>query len=207
MDGTLTQTNELIFASFNHIAQKHLGKKLAPQEIIALFGPPEEGGLHKLVGESLAKQAMDELCEFYARHHESMASLHTGIEQLLQLLKHHRVPMAVFTGKGRRTAAITLDALNLSSYFGLIVSGSDVVRHKPAPDGIRKIMEAFSVSSEQVLMVGDGISDVRASRAAGVKMAAVLWDSYDRERVLAEKTDFVFYTVEELHDWFKARLN
>lgn len=207
MDGTLTQTNQLIFASFNHIAQKYLGKTLAPREIIALFGPPEEGGLQQLVGEPLVNQAMDELCDFYARNHESMASLHTGIEELLHALKQRGIPMAVFTGKGRRTAEITLDALKLSSYFDLIVSGSDVVRHKPAPEGIQKIMSALSVPSERVLMIGDGLSDVRASKAAGVKMAAVLWDSYDRDRVLAEKTDFVFYTVEELHAWFLAHLN
>jgi len=42
IDGTLTSTNELIFASFNHVATKYLNKKLTNEEIISLFGPPED---------------------------------------------------------------------------------------------------------------------------------------------------------------------
>jgi len=42
IDGTLTSTNELIFASFNHVASKYLNKKLTNEEIISLFGPPED---------------------------------------------------------------------------------------------------------------------------------------------------------------------
>ena len=62
MDGTLTRTNQLIFASFNHVAEKYLGIRLSPEEIIALFGPPEEGGLSRLLGSAHAPDAMDELC-------------------------------------------------------------------------------------------------------------------------------------------------
>jgi len=86
VDGTLTHTNELIFASFNHVARKYLGTTLAPSEIIALFGPPEEGGLVKLMGEETASAAMDDLCEFYHKHHHAMAVVHPGIEDLLRFL-------------------------------------------------------------------------------------------------------------------------
>ena len=50
LDGTLARTNDLIFASFNHVSEKYLQKKLSPGEIIALFGPPEDGGLRRLLG-------------------------------------------------------------------------------------------------------------------------------------------------------------
>jgi len=32
IDGTITSTNELIFASFNHITEKYLGRKYSPEE-------------------------------------------------------------------------------------------------------------------------------------------------------------------------------
>jgi phosphoglycolate phosphatase-like HAD superfamily hydrolase len=48
---------------------------------------------------------------------------------------------------------------------------------------------------------------VTASRAAGVKVAAVLWDTYDRERTLAAKADYVFHQVRELSDWFRSHIN
>ena len=207
MDGTLTQTNELIFASFNHVALKYIGKILSPPEIIALFGPPEEGALRRMFGEQNVPGAMDELCDFYRAHHKEMARLHTGMDDMLRYLKQKGVRLAVFTGKGKRTATITLEEFGIAEYFDLIVSGNDVVKHKPHPEGIARVLEAFTLKPEEVLMVGDSLTDLKASRAAGVKIASVLWDSYDREQVLQAKTDFVFHTVGEMLDWLRAHLN
>jgi HAD superfamily hydrolase (TIGR01509 family) len=207
MDGTLTQTNELIFASFNHVMQKYLGKTLLPREIIALFGPPEEGGLQKMLDERHVDAALDELCEFYLRNHDTMARLHDGVEEILKALKAKDIRLAVFTGKGRRTAKITLDGFNLTEYFDVIVSGNDVINHKPHPEGIQNILKHFAIEPSEALMIGDGMSDVKASRAAGVKMGAVVWDCYDKDRVLAENTDLVFHSVQELRDWFHHHLN
>jgi len=207
MDGTLTQTNRLIFASFNHIAQKYLEKTLTPQEIISLFGPPEEGGLSRLLGPEHVASAMDELCCFYKAHHNALASVHAGIHATLKWLRKHGVRLAVFTGKGNRTTTITLEEFGLAGYFELVVSGSDVQNHKPHPEGIRKVMSAFSLDPGEVLMVGDAIADIHASRAAGVRVAAALWDSYDKERVLNANADLVFHRVDDMLLWFREHLN
>jgi HAD superfamily hydrolase (TIGR01509 family) len=207
MDGTLTRTNELIFESFNHVAEKYAGKRLNPHEIIALFGPPEEGGLAKVVGSEAVDGAMDELCEYYQSHHTRLAALHPGIDGILHYLKSRGVKLAIFTGKGNRTAEITLRELNIARYFDLVVSGSDVVNHKPHHEGITKVIERFALTPDDVLMVGDSLGDVKASRAAGVKVAAVVWDSYDKERLLEANADFVFHTVNEMSEWFKSHIN
>lgn len=203
MDGTLTRTNELIFASFNHVSQKYLGQTLSPKEIIEYFGPPEEGALERLLGAERVEPAMTDLCEFYKSNHGAMAQLHDGIGELLQLLKRRGTSLAVFTGKGRRTAEITLEEFGIADFFDCLVSGNDVVQHKPHHEGIELIMNQLAVTPADVLMVGDSLSDVKASRGAGVKMAAVLWDSYDAERVLGAQTDFVFHHVGEMREWFR----
>jgi pyrophosphatase PpaX len=207
IDGTLTQTNDLIFASFNHVAEKHLGKRFSPPEIIALFGPPEEGALRKVFGHENLEGIMEELCAYYTAHHASMASLHPGIDEVLAHLKDRGVRLAVFTGKGRRTAMITLNALRIAPYFDMVVSGNDVVNHKPHPEGILKVLEAFGLEPGQVLMVGDSLTDINASRAAGVRIASVLWDSYEPERVRQANGECVFDRVEEMLAWFRAHTN
>jgi HAD superfamily hydrolase (TIGR01509 family) len=206
MDGTLTRTNQLIFASFNHVAEKYLGTRLAPEEIVSLFGPPEEGGLATLLGDDRVPGAMDDLCRFYGEHHAEMAAVHQGIPETLRFLRGKGLPLALFTGKGNRTTAITLQALGLADLFDMVVSGSDVVRHKPDPEGITRVLEKFRLPGERTLMIGDALSDIRASRAAGVRVAAVLWDCLDRERVLAAAPDFVFHTVMEMDAWFRTSL-
>lgn len=207
IDGTLTRTSELIFASFNHVASKYLKKTMAPAEITALFGPPEEGALRTVFGEEKLEEAMRDLIDYYRAHHREMASLHPGIEDLIQFLKQHDITLAVFTGKGRLTTEITLEAVGISRYFDLVVSGNDVTDHKPNPEGILRVLEAFSLRPEQALMVGDALADIKASRSAGVRVAAVLWDSYDRERVLRAGPDFVFHDAREMLDWFRGQLN
>lgn len=207
VDGTLTRTNELIFASFNHVAVKYLGKTLAPQEIIALFGPPEDGALLRLLGRERAGAAMDELCDYYRIHHRAMASLYAGVDEVLRFLKGQEVKLAVFTGKGNRTVTITLQELRISHYFDLVVSGTDVVNHKPHPEGIQRVLRTLGIHPSQALMVGDALSDVKASRSAGVRVAAALWDSYDRERMAQAGTDLQFHEVGEMYAWFRTHLN
>lgn len=207
VDGTLTRTNQLIFNSFNHVTKKYLQREFTPREIIGLFGPPEEGALAKILGTHLIDPAMDDLCKYYREHHSAMASLHEGMENVLSFLRSNGTKLAVFTGKGSRTVNITLEELNIARYFDLVVSGSDVGRHKPHPEGIYKIMEKLSVSPHDVLMVGDAPPDIAASRSAGVKMAAVLWDSYDKDRMLASGADFVFHRVVDLLAWFQLHTN
>jgi pyrophosphatase PpaX len=207
VDGTLTRTNELIFASFNHVAKKYSGRTYAPAEIVAMFGPPEEGAVISMVGESKLNEAMEDLCRFYRENHGKMAALHEGIEVALQMFREMDVPLAVFTGKGRRTTAITLEALGISEYFDLIVSGSDVVHHKPHPEGIKRVLDHFRVPENEVIMVGDALADIAASRAAGVTSVAVLWDSYDRERVAAAGGDFVFDDVSSFLAWLRQGIH
>jgi len=206
IDGTLARTNELIFASFNHVIARHLGKTMSPQEITGLFGPPEEGGLATLFGVERAGPLMDELCEFYEAHHDSMASLHPGMDRVLALLQQRSVPLAVFTGKGRRTTGITLKALGLQNAFDCIVTGNDVVHHKPHPEGLQRVLRQLGVPPEAALMVGDSPVDVAASRAAGVPVASVLWDSMDPAKVVASNGGCVFHSAEELEHWLTQRI-
>lgn len=203
VDGTLTQTNELIFASFNYVSGKYLGKTLSREEIIALFGPPEEGGLVKLLGEEVANTAKDDLYSFYTINHNAMASLHAGIEELLVFLKAHGVKLAIFTGKGKRTTDITLRTLNIIQYFDIIVTGTELAKHKPNPEGIQKIIDTLGLDPQEVLMVGDALSDVKASKSAGVKVAAAAWDSYDRDGLLQARADYVFHSAGEMLQWLK----
>lgn len=206
MDGTLTQTNRLIFDSFNFIVQKYQGKTLSPAEIVALFGPPEEGALIPIVGERNLPRAMEEYLGFYRSHHRELAQLYPGIREMLTDAKRAGAALALFTGKGTHTTGITLEEFGLTDLFDCVVTGNDVENHKPSGEGITKILDRFNLKPGEALMVGDSVSDIKASREAGVPVAAALWDSYSHERVLQLKTDLQFYSVAEFHDWLKAHL-
>jgi hypothetical protein len=45
---------------------------------------------------------------------------------------------------------------------------------------------------------------VNAAHEAGVKIAAVLWDSYSKENILQMEVDYLFYSVAEFGAWLKS---
>ena len=207
MDGTLTQTNQLIYASFNFIAQKYAARTFSIPEITAMFGPPEEEALLHIVRQDQMKEVMADYLNFYRSQHSRLARLFPGIEDVLKFIKQHGLKMALFTGKGTHTTTITLEEFGIKQYFDYVVTGDDVKNFKPSPEGLQKILSHFSLQPDEVLMVGDHVSDVKASHDAGVKIAAVVWDSYTKDKVLLMKTDAVFHTVQELHRWLEVQLN
>lgn len=206
VDGTITQTNELIFAAFNYVTFKYTGKKYSPAEITAMFGPPEEGTLEKVVGKQNLKEALEDFLEFYRSNHSILARIYPGILEILEYLKQRNVIMAVFTGKGKHSTLITLGEFNIKKYFDIIVTGNDVINHKPSGEGITKILNYFGLSAENVLMVGDAVADIMASREAGVQIAAVVWDSYGKDKVKNMKVDFLFESVDELSVFIKSNI-
>lgn len=202
IDGTLTSTNQLIFDSFNHINEKYLGKTLSPEEIISLFGPTEEEIIVELFGEN-SEMAISDYFIYYKDYH-NIASLHEGIDELLDHIVSNGGRVAAFTGKGRRSAEITLRELGIFEKVEFLVSGDDVTKKKPSGEGIFKILDYFNIPPDKTLMIGDSISDIKAAREAGVDIASVIWDCYSIDIVTQMNGNNLFSTVEELQEFVKG---
>lgn len=204
IDCTLTSTNKLIFESFNFIAEKYLKKTFTEKEIISFFGPTEDVILKELCGENYEEAKRDYYNYYKSNHH--LAKLYPGILNLLSEIKKKNVLLSIFTGKGRQTSLITLEMLNIVDFFDLIVSGDDVDNHKPSSEGLLKFINKFNLSNDEVLMIGDSVSDIKASREAGIEIASAMWDSYAEETVKKMGSDYYFYSVSELHKFLSKRI-
>jgi len=204
LDGTLASTNQLIYDSFNHVCARYLGKTLTPEEIHEHFGPTEEVILRKLFPDDYAEVVADYMA-YYAENHAGVA-LYEGMRETLDELKGRDVFLSVFTGKGRRTTEITLEKLGVLEIFDSIVSGDDVTHHKPSSDGVERVLAESNAARERTLMIGDNAVDGLASREAGIKVAAALWDSYGEEKLLALEPDYDFRRVEDLRRFLLDRV-
>lgn len=184
IDGTLTSTNELIFATFNHLAEKYEGRTYSDEEIISMFGPTEDVILKEKFNGDKFKEVYDEYYRFYRENHPRMADLYPGIVDILKDLKAKNILIAIFTGKGRKTTEITLEILGIKNFFDLVVTGDDVKNHKPSPEGIFKFLNSFNLNRDEVLMVGDSVADILAAKEAKIDIASVVWDSYAKDEVI-----------------------
>ena len=199
IDGTLTSTNQLIFASFNHVAEKYLGRRFTDQEITAMFGPTEDVILKQWCPDNYEDARKDYYAFYEANHY--MADLYPGIIDILDLLKKKELLLSIYTGKGRDASVITLKLLKIYDYFDLIITGDEVREHKPSPEGITLFQDKHNLRTEDVLMIGDAPADVNAAHNAGVKVASVLWDSYAGSKVMELKPDYLFHSVQELRNF------
>lgn len=82
-----------------------------------------------------------------------------------------RYQLAVFTGRLRPEARLTLDRFAHELAFDPIVGAGDVANHKPAPDGLLHIQSGAPEAS--LWYVGDTIDDARSARAAGVPFVGI----------------------------------
>jgi HAD superfamily hydrolase (TIGR01548 family) len=78
---------------------------------------------------------------------------------------------AVFTGRPREEAYITLKRFAPSLTFDPIVAMEDVENRKPAPDGL--LLIAQSNPDCKLIYVGDSVDDARSARAAKIPFIGI----------------------------------
>jgi HAD superfamily phosphatase len=78
--------------------------------------------------------------------------------------------LAIFTGRPRREAQITLEREGWLGRFHLVTL-DDVEHEKPSPDGLFKI--AAAKPGKRMVYLGDTVDDARSGKAAGVPFIGI----------------------------------
>ncbi|MEQ3626925.1 MAG: HAD family hydrolase [Celeribacter sp.] len=79
-----------------------------------------------------------------------------------------------------------LDALGLADRFAAIIGADSGHGAKPEPGMCRAFAAALDLRPEQVVMIGDSTHDLRAGRAAGMAVLAVLTGLAEHDDLTAE---------------------
>jgi pyrophosphatase PpaX len=202
LDGTLANTLPVCWAGFRRALHEYTGRIYTNEEITALFGPSEEGSFRQVVPER-AGDALELYLQEYERVHAEIRSPFPGILNALQFLKESDLRTAIVTGKGPRSAAISLRMLGLASNFDIVEAGSPEGVIKP--QAIGKVLERWQLPAAQVAYVGDALSDVTSARKAGVIPLAAAWaETADYEALRAMEPEETFRTVEAFIAWVRA---
>jgi HAD superfamily phosphatase len=94
-----------------------------------------------------------------------------------------RFQLAVFTGRLRWEAELTLRRFAPEICFAPVVGYDDVEKLKPAPDGLLKIA---SVAPGRLWYVGDTVDDARAAQAAELPFIGIASPANPRHAALVE---------------------
>jgi phosphoglycolate phosphatase/pyrophosphatase PpaX len=203
LDGTLGDTLPLCIKAFRASIEPLASRTLSDAEIIATFGPSEEGTIRMLIPNHYDRGLATYL-QGYAAMHDSCPTSFPGIPELLQLLRQKGVRIAMVTGKGPHSTTITLDRFGLSSFFEAVETGSPGGPVKA--EGIAAVLKRWKgISRQEVIYVGDAPSDVTASRHAGVAVVGAAWaPATNAGRLEAAQPDKIFYSVGAFSKWLEA---
>jgi len=99
---------------------------------------------------------------------------HMEMEPYLKKFLEHIHPIyktAISTNRSD-TMARVLAAHGLDKYFDFVVTSLDVERPKPHPESLLKILDYFSIETDEAIYIGDSQIDELAAEAAGVPLVA-----------------------------------
>ncbi len=121
-----------------------------------------------------------------------------GLAGTLHRLEGYR--LALVSNIGRISLAKVLPKFGLDQSFSITVSRNDVNVLKPDPEGLLQAITTFGTAKDEVIHIGDSLSDLYAARKAGVKVGIILGGENKPEVLLREEPDLVIDKLSSLPD-------
>lgn len=211
LDGTLIDTTDLIFQSYQHALTTVLGQLASPDELYLGYGQPlpeafgailDFRGIRRPPAEQAA--LIDDLIRAYRAfnlaNHDTLAKQFPDVHTTLDDLRRQGCALGLVTSKGRAIATRGLRLIDLADRFQTMVFMEDSARHKPWPDPLWVALDRLGLRERpgEAIYVGDSTHDLQAGRAAGVLTVGALWGPFPPENLAAEEPDYLLGAIGEL---------
>ena len=207
MDGLLIDSERAMLECWRITAAEQ-SLALGDEVWLSMVGLHEAGSAKLLVDLLGVEQATHLTLECKRRYDlllEKGLPLKAGVRPLLQDLSDLGVPMAVATSTHGDRARIKLARTGIAGYFRHVVTSSDVIHAKPAPDLYLLAAERLGIAPELCIALEDSEYGVRAAAAAGVRVIQVpdLVPATERTRSLATVVESLPLARPYLQAWLQ----
>lgn len=193
LDGTLLDTLADIRAHVNDMLRAFSYPEIGTEQAKAYVGD----GARKLIERSLppgaanADECFSYFSERFAASDNALTTLYEGeIEALERLKKSFR--LAVITNKPQTATERCIRRFFPKGLFDFVGGDSGLFPCKPDPSLTRYAALSLRVAPKDCVFIGDGETDVRTAKNAGMRSLSVLWGYRSREQLIrAGAAEFV----------------
>jgi phosphoglycolate phosphatase len=177
LDGTLVDTAPDIGAALNY-SLREAGLDSVPEQLTRHWiGHGSRTLIQKALDNQNAQQDPEPLLKnfihYYSKNIANSSQPYPDVIKCLDLLTMRGARLGVVTNKLTELTLRVLEALDLKKYFDTIICGDTTPNPKPSPDPIEKALGELKLMHSECLFVGDSDTDVRAAKAAGIKVVCM----------------------------------
>ena len=180
LDGTLLHTAPELAESANRML-RDMGRAPVSQELLMSY---IGNGIHWLVKRALTGDMyaepdaalFDDALPIFEKHYTELACVSQPFANVvagLDAMKAAGFRLGCITNKVMRYTDPILKASGLAPYFEIVLAGDTLPEKKPHPMPLLHSAQFFGCAIENLLLVGDSLSDAQAARAAGCPIICV----------------------------------
>lgn len=178
MDGTLGDTLQLCVEAYRGATEELTARRPSAEEVVSYFGLSDRGVLGGLLGmpPDSPELPIETFVRIYCERHDELAPApFAGAAELLHRLKAKGLKLALLSGKEHYTGEPTLEKFGMQGVFDLKLYGDPYYNCKA--DNLKRAMEAWQLSPQEIIYIGDAPSDIALSHSVGVAIINAAWCS------------------------------
>ncbi|WP_321391516.1 HAD-IA family hydrolase [uncultured Desulfuromusa sp.] len=175
LDGTISDSSEGIFQSFNYALDKMNIATISRTEVNRYIGPPLNDSFRSLLGTD-DDDMVDEAVRFFRNDYTTVGykinQLYAGIDDALLELNNSGYRLLIATSKKTETARDVLSYFQMDHYFQGIYGGASEI---PKPELVQHILAEHKCSKDISVLVGDTHFDIHAAKMNNISSIGVTW--------------------------------
>lgn len=198
LDGTLVNSAEGITKGVLYALEQYKMSPLSYPELVKFIGPPIRDSFQRFCGatEAEADLLLAAYRAYYAEKGQYQVEPFDGIHALLERLVQKGKKLYVATAKPTGFSNTILKNLELYGYFEEVI-GAGLDKNFETKEKIVALAKS-KAASDNIVMVGDTVYDIRGARENGIPTIAVLYGFGDHDAICAEKPQYIAETVEDI---------
>lgn len=200
-DGTLANTMDLILDLYNQHITKQFSCKVFDKANIEEFRTRRPASFLREFGVTPLKLPfIIYRVRKLMKAHITEAQLFSGMKEVLQTLHKENIKMGIVTSNSVENVQLFLNHHQLASYFLFIKSSKSLTSKKRS---LEKVMAQNGFKKEETIYIGDEMRDIRSSKAAKIRCAAVTWGHQHRSLLEEQKPYAILETPTDILKLFE----
>jgi len=174
LDGTIANTMPNHFTSWRKAVLPY-GVDFNADLFLQLTGMPRKATIEKLNEMFGTNMNPDKVGKVKETHFKTLVDLTEEISVVTDVIRkyHNVLPMSIGTGSTNKGAKKTLEVIKMGSYFDIVITSDDILKHKPHPETFLKCAELMGVKPQDCVVFEDGILGMNAAEEAGMMVIDV----------------------------------